>query len=303
MVQKISTLLLASWLLLIMSTYSLGAVQTMSSPFELGDSWYSKTDTWYSIKQDKPDVNTYVRNTTPDFSVVGGEYYQNDQTFADLYFQNINRSNMTYFGGSYLFESGFFVGLNYLKLAPTTETLLSPGYRFKVKEQGYVAVSFDYLSNDYSNTNDIVSYDVDFKLFPKNMKICGEINLPKEGNDTVINLNANYKVNNRLVAGADYMSQGSDNAYSAGLTYTVKSFIIDTKLGKTFIENYYQLAGMDNLKNFSIGVLYQKYQNDSDPGITIKGKYHLTNANLILKNTFQNDSYNQVTVLAYERKL
>jgi hypothetical protein len=144
---------------------------------------------------------------------------------------------------------------------------------------------------------------VDFKLFPKNMKICGGISLPKEGNDTVINLNANYKVNKSLVAGAGYMSQGSDNAYSAGLTYRVKSFIIDTKLGKNFIENYYQLAGMDNLKNFSIGALFQKYQYDSVPGITIQGKYHLTNADLVLKYTIQNDSYDQVTVLAYERKL
>jgi hypothetical protein len=303
MVQKIFTLLLASWLLLIMSTYSLGAVLPVSSPFKLGDSWYTKTDTWYSIKQNKPEVNAYARIIPPDFSVVGGEYYRNDQTFADLYFQNISKSNMTYFGGSYLFESGFFVGLNYLKVAPTTETLLSPGYRFKVKEQGYVAVSFDYLSNDDSNTNDIVSYDVDFKLFPKNMKIYGDISLPKEGNDTVVNLNANYKVNNKLVAGAAYMSQGNDNAYSAGLTYTVKSFIIDAKLGKTFIENYYQLAGMDNLKNYSIGALYQKYQNDSAPMITIQGKYHLTNADLILKYTFHNESYDQVSVLAYERKL
>lgn len=304
MVQKIFTVLLASWLLLMMSTYSLAAVLPVSSsPFILRNSWYSKTDTWYSIEQDKPDVTAFVRNIPPDFTVVGGEYYQNDQTFADLYFQNVDKSDLTYFGGSYLFESGFFVGLNYLKVAPSTTTQLSPGYRVKFKKSGYVALSFDYLSNDYSDTHDIVSYDVDFKLFPKNMKICGELSLPKEGNDPFVNFNANYKVNKRLVVGVDYMSQGGDSAYSAGLTYRVQPFIIDAMLGKTFTENYYQLAGMDNLKNYSIGALYQKYQNDSDPGITIQGKYHLTNGDLILKYTFHNDSYDQVTVLAYERKL
>jgi hypothetical protein len=303
MIQKIFPLFIASCLLFTLSSYSSGAVLPVSSPFRLGNAWYSKTDTWYSIKQDRPDISAYARSISPDFSVIGGEYYQNDQTFADLYFQNIAKSDLTYFGGSYLFKSGFFAGLNYLNVDPTTETLFSPGYRFKVKKNGYVAVSFDYLSNDYSNTHDIVNYDVDFKLFPQNMKISGEISLPKEGNDTLIYLNGNYKLNKHFVAGADYMSQGSDNAYSAGFTYTVQSFVIDATLGKTFNQNYYQFAGMDNLKKFSLGALYQKYQNDSNPGLTIQGKYHLTKADLILKYTFQNDSYDQATVLAYEKKL
>jgi hypothetical protein len=303
MVQKIVTVFLASWLLFIASACSFAAVLPASSPFGLGNSWYTKTDTWYSIQQDHPKVSVYDRNISPNFSVFGGEYYRNDQTFADLYFQDVNHSNLTYFGGSYLLDSGFFTGLHYLKTDPTTETLLSPGYRFKVKQNGYVAVSFDYLSNDNEDIHDIISYDVDFKLFPENMKIYGGISFPKEGNDTVVNLGANYKVRNGLVIGADYQSQGSENAYSAGFTYKIESFIIDAALGKTFTENYYQLAGMDNLKNFSIGALYQKYQNDSDPGITLQGKYHLTKADLILKYTFENDSYNQATVLAYERKL
>jgi hypothetical protein len=303
MVKKFFTLLLASGVLLILSGYSSGAVLPVSSPFKLGDSWYTKTDTWYSIKPDKPDVSGYALNIPANFSVVGGEYYQNDQSFADLYFQNVSHSNLTYFGGSYLLESGLFVGLHYLEVGPTTETLLAPGYRFKVNQQGYVAVSFDYLSNDYSNTHDIVGFDLDFKLFPKNMKLSGQISFPNQGNDTVINLDTNYQVSNSLVVGADYLSQGSDNAYSAGLTYTVQSFIIDATLGKTFSENYYQLAGTDHLKDFSIGALYQKYQYNSDPMVTIQGKYHLAKADLILKYTFENDTYDQVTVLAYEKKL
>jgi hypothetical protein len=303
MVQKICTLLLVACLLFIMSAYSFGAVHPLSSPFTLGDSWYSKTDTWYSIKQDQPNVNVYARNITPDFSVVGGEYYQNDQTFADLFYQNINGSDMTYFGGSFLSESGFFIGLNYLEIASITATQLSPGYRFKVDDKGYVALSFDYLSDDYTNTAEIVSYGVNFKLFPESMKIYGEISLPTEGNNTVVNFNANYQVNNRFVAGADFMSQGNDTAYSAGFTYMVQSLIIDGKLGKTFVDHYYQFAGMYNLKKFGIGALYQKYQNDSDPGVTIQGKYHHPKGDFILKYTFENDSYNQVTVLAYERKL
>jgi len=303
MIQKVSALFLASWLLFIISSQSLGAVLPVSSPFRLGNSWYTKTDTWYSIKQDHSDIHVYARNIPHNFSVVGGEYYRNDQTFADLYFQNISQSKMTYLGGSYLWESGFFCGFNYLNVDPTTEFLVSPGYRFQVKNNGYVAVSFDYLSNDYSDTNDIVSYDVNFKLFPENMKIYGEISLPTEENDTLINLSTHYKVNNHLVAGADFMSQGSFNAYSAGFTYTVQSFIIDATLGKTFVENYYQFAGTDNFKIYSIGALYQKYQNDSDPCVTIQGKYHLSKGDLTLKYTFQNGSYDQATVLAYERKL
>ncbi len=303
MVQRISALFLASWLLFIMTTYSFGAILPVSSPFQLGNSWYTKTDSWYSINNDKPKVNIYAKNISPNFSIAGGEYYQNDQTFIDLFFQDVNKSNMTYFGGSYLWDSGLFVGLNYLKTATTSETLLSPGYRFTLKDHGYLALSFDYLANDDSDIHDIVSYDVNFKLFPKKMKIYGEICLPKEGNDTIVNLGANYEVRKGLVVGADYMSQGSQDAYSAGLTYKAQSLIIDAALGENFTQNYYQFAATENLKNFSIGALYQKYQNDHDPVITVQGKYHLTKADLILKYTFENDSYNQVTVLAYERRL
>ncbi len=303
MVQRIFALFLASWLLFIMTTYSFGAILPVSSPFQLGDSWYTKTDSWYSINNEKPKVNIYAKKISPDFSIAGGEYYQNDQTFFDLFSQDINKSNLTYLGGSYLFDSGLFVGLNYLKTATITETLLSPGYRFKLKDNGYLALSFDYLAIDDSDIHDIVSYDVNFKLFPKKMKIYGEIYLPKEGNDTVVNLGANYEVSKGLVVGADYMSQGSQDAYSAGLTYKVQSLIIDAALGKNFTQNYYQFAATENLKNFSMGALYQKYQNDPDPMITVQGKYHLTKADLILKYTFKNDSYNQVTALAYERRL
>jgi hypothetical protein len=303
MAQKIFSLCITTWFVLTLSTCSFGAIQPVSSPFNLGNSWYSKTDTWYSVGQDSPEVNVYARNISPDFSLAGGEYYKSDQTFADLYFQNVRESRLVYFGGSYLFDSGFFMGLNYVNVEPTTETVLSPGYRFKVRNHGYVAVSFDYQADDYSNTHSVVDFDVDFKLFPKNMKIYGGISLPTNENDTVVNLNANYKVNQKLVAGANFMSHGGAKAYSAGFTYRVKSFIIDTTLGKNFTENYYQLAAMNNLKNFSIGALLQKYQNDSDPGLTVQGKYHLKNADFILKHTLQNDSYAQATVLVYERKL
>lgn len=289
--------------MLIISACSFAAVKPVSAPSQLED-WNSKTDTWYSIEQDKPDVDAYARNAPPDFSVIGGEYYQNDQTFGDLYFQKINGSNLANFDGSYLFDSGLFVGLDYIKVNQLSETTtFSPGYRFKIGDQGYAAISFDYVSDNFLNTHNIVNYDLDFKLFPKKMMIYGGISLPTAGNVTVINLNANYKVNKTLVVGAGYLSQGSDNAYSAGFTYAIKSWIIDAQLGNYYQDPYYQLAGMANWRKFSLGALYQKYQSYSDPGITIQGKYHLANADLILKYTFQNDSNPQETVLDYQRML
>jgi hypothetical protein len=47
---------------------------------------------------------------------------------------------------SYLFDSGFFIGLSDLKMNGSNQTTLSPGYRFLLNANSCAALSLDYTS-------------------------------------------------------------------------------------------------------------------------------------------------------------
>ena len=47
-------------------------------------------------------------------------------------------------------QSGFFIGMDYISTMVVNASLISPGYRFNLNDNGYIAASLDYVSVDLS---------------------------------------------------------------------------------------------------------------------------------------------------------
>ncbi len=191
-------------------------------------------DGWYTIDKDSPGAT--VRALFPkNDSYWGIEYYQNDQHFANLnYFDD---DTVTSFQGSYLFDIGLFVGVDYADHDGDTQGIISPGYRYAFGgDKGYIAASVDYaLSGDLTkrfakDDSGIVDYDLDFKYFTDNLKVYGQLLIPNDdmigplnqfiSDDPILDLAANYRLNENYVVGGALTAYDKEFDYNLGVTGT-----------------------------------------------------------------------------------
>lgn len=274
-------------LLIILLLLVFGSTGALGATHHLGERL--TTDTWYSITPINPYWQLFF-NTRADsraFSA-GGEIFLDDQTFFWLNSSKVYRFELSELSGSYLFESGFFIGFDYYKTPNSHVSLISPGYRFSFNEDSYLAFSLDYESS--SDIHQVAGYDVDLCYYFKSAKLSGEVYRPKAG-DTSIYIEVAFSPAEGWVIGLDYTN--IDNTYSAGFTYTHNPMIIDFQFyNEDDYDDSYKLSGMfDISEHCSLGLEYQKYNDSSDPKVTLKFKFAANNANLKLFYTPENDSW------------
>jgi hypothetical protein len=180
---------------------------------------------WYYIEKDNPSVT--VRGLFPkNGNVFGFEYFQNDQTFIDVTHVNPDSDNSsTCVKGSYLFDNGFFAGLDYGSNGDVSQTTLSPGYRFNFDDNGYIAASLDYAVNDqFYRDSGIVDYELTARYYTDQFRVYGNINIP---NDKVVGTDQSYlwaggayKFSDNVVLGANYRRLNDINSYDIGCSAT-----------------------------------------------------------------------------------
>jgi hypothetical protein len=288
------------------------------NPFLMDDFSGPSFEGWYSIEKDSPSVTT--RGLFPEnYDLYGFEYFQNDQTFANLtYFSPDNGDSETYLKGSYLFENNFFVGLDYGTDGDVSHSTLSPGYRFNFGDDGYMAVSLDYAADDdyllYVDKG-IIDYEITAKYYTDLSRIYGQIVIPNEDvvvtDKTFFYVGGAYKLSDNVVLGANFTNGPKLVLYPYyGLvwtdctTYDLGATATFDKLG---VELKYEVTSYDDLNdetnatslnalysftdNIRAGLQATKQENVDDPDLYAKIKYTVDDTNsIILIHKFANDS-------------
>lgn len=291
-------ILIAVGLILIVSTSSFGAVH----PYGMAD-----TDTWYSIEPDSPFAEFfYLRpNTDTNTYIVLGQFYQNDQTFFAPEYHSSDPQSLTEVEGSYLFDFGLFMGLDYQNLNITplgsgSSLQISPGYRWNLDDKNnYVAVSFDYITSNppgpSPSGSKIASYDLDAKYYTDSMKLTGEAVFLNDSTGNVrVDLAGVWKLNDAMTVGGElYSSSSIYYGAEVGLTYAQEFYIIDAKTGVKYNQPMSTDASfMYHIANgFFVGG-EGDYPGTGDVGFTLKAKYQGENSRLLFAWAFPNSGMN-----------
>ncbi len=280
------------------------AAWNKSSDWHTVNTWHN-TDSWYTVTPEAPYVEAYYNDH--NFARLGVEGYANEQTFFDVQTKSGN-SEINYFAGSLLFESGLFLGGSYRGDSNNHTVYISPGYRLSLDDASFIALSCDYLTsnpNSYGSYNDeIVGYDVYYKYFVNDKaKLGGEVYFPKDG-DTYWWLGINVKPADDLVIGAYYEVQGDTSRYHGGFTFAPMPLIIDAEVGRDIVDNYYTASGMLMTSDtFRLGADYFKYDGARDGAIHAKLNFGDDKTSFIVKYQFKNDSYPSVISAAVKVSL
>jgi hypothetical protein len=269
-------------------------------------------DTVYSIEKKEPYIRGSITSFDSDATEFWGEYYLNDQTFANLAYINANEADesLTYLKGSYLFDFGLFVGLDYITVDDENVFLLSPGYRYNFNDNGYIAFSIDYL--DYDGYSEVSGYDFDWSYYSDKMKFVGQLYKFKELDDLIIDINYAYQISDQITAGVTATSvfdivMDLGYTFNAGITWNVSNFILDLTYGNLFTEidqtQYYLVGVMYNINDtFGAGIDFQTFDDYIDDIVSYKFKYVTDTTTFGLRYTPENDSLSKILYLTCEYK-
>jgi hypothetical protein len=264
------------------------------------DTWHN-TDTWYSVDPQVPYVEVYYNDKNANSSKFGIEGYNNEQTFFDIQSTG-SGSSLTYLAGSYLLDSGIFLGGSYYDNSHDTFTHIDPGYRFSLDDFSFIAVSCDYLTTTVNSIEDgIKDYNLYYKYYiDKQIKLSGEYNIPKDGNNWWW-MGANIKAADDLVIGGYYNSIDNIGHYHAGFTYAPAPLIVDAEIGKDKYDDYYTVSGMlMTADTFRIGADYFKYDYNENGAIHLKINFGDDKTSFIVKYRLKNDDYSSAITAAFK---
>ncbi|HEX2952548.1 MAG TPA: hypothetical protein VHR47_01020 [Bacillota bacterium] len=176
---------------------------------------------WFTVDEEEtPYVEGLVSKNDDDDWTWFGQYYDNDQTYFNF---NCNDSN-TGMSGSYLWNNGFFLGLEYGDFNNGDDSGdswgIHPGYRWNL-DRGYIAFSIDYDKRNEDgrrfNKRDTEQkgLELNYVYYPENLKINTDLILAKSntsatfdrGNEVselkqlLFDQTLNYKIAENLVLG------------------------------------------------------------------------------------------------------
>ena len=256
-------------LLILSCTSVFGAVHRFD------DNDYATMDTWYTINPHPAYMEAHVE-TIEGTTTVGGEFYQNDQTYLGAQLGHSSIMNDFKLKASYLTNLGLFAGayLDYNKEENNDSTIkwtIWPGYRYSFSH-GYLAFSLDIGKNEASDEVALQDFDLDGLYLFHNGKINGEILIPTEGETSFI-FQGRMKPLSDIVFGLDlYSNNNVDLALGIGATWIpVSDLILD---GMVATDNAYALSCMYMIKQFGLGV-----EANSDDYIYLKAKYLISRDN------------------------
>lgn len=265
-----------------------------------------KMDTWYTIDKEQQQFQGGIFDLR-DYNTASLQWYWNDHTFVALeyadFFLYEGPLELKSLRASYLWDFGLFTGLFVGNDSADTVILFSPGYRFSLGDDGYIAISLDYLSGD--DYDEIVGYDLDFKHYFTKGKLWGHLYYEDNIDQTLIQLGGNFKVADNLVVGFKAMDMEfmDYSRYSAGFTWTPQRFVVDGTVGHFGFKDedytFYSVSGMFAVTDkLSLGAQYEKHPSIlGNPLFTLRGnqysfkiKYATDDYSVGLIYSFENDS-------------
>jgi hypothetical protein len=240
--KRISSLLLAGVLVLLFTTFAWGAIHDSNGDFSYwgsSSSYVLMTDTWYWVGKDNPYyVASGMTGPGNGNTLVGGEYYVNDQTFAEIW-----GGNGSAIKGSYLTNSGFFAGMDYHMNNANSYTLFSPGYRLNVKD-GYVALSCDYASDGAAGKDYTKGFALDYKIANENYRMFGQLYHDQYLNKNYADWTYEAAAAKELVLALKLADYDKVPIFNGGLTWSPEIGIFDAKIGRNNAMNVIDLSGL-----------------------------------------------------------
>jgi hypothetical protein len=268
-------------------------------------------DDWYYIEKDAPSAT--VRASFPkDCNYLGMEYFINDQTFVNFsYADPDDFDSIALLNGSYLFDNHFFVGLDTASVDDDTQITVTPGYRFDLDENCYVAVSMDYALNhdDLYQDSGLVDFEVNGRYYTQDSRIFGALIIPNDDvtptDDTYFNIGGAYKYADNIVVGANLWSLGDIDYFEVGCTTAfdklgaeLRYISDDTAINKEKIDCNVLYSFADNIR---AGLETYKENHVDDLYWVAKAKYTIDQKNAAIlfyqfKNSADNSSVTDGTI-------
>lgn len=277
--KKILALSISLILLVLFTQCTLGSVHPPKDGFFsineyslLLDMGAPNNDLWYQVeKEEKPQAKGYLA-LSEDQTILGGNYFLNDQTFANISFNSTSNTSITDLRGSYLFNFGLFAGISY---ADSTSNdgygQISPGYRYDFNENAYAAITVDYFTEE----GKILGEEVYFKYYLDDMKIYGQ-GLFIDGGTTLLLIGVNRKFNENIVGGAKLQHLDDKTGIIAGATWSRDNFIVNGEIASEALifGNYIALGATYKMNDrLDLGLGYFGME-ERDPTISLKAAYH-----------------------------
>lgn len=322
MLKKTLGLALGLSMTLLVATSSFAAVHNFTSDFKnpcLTPDYNMADDpgfeSWYYIGKDGPSAT--VRGAfSKNVNYLGGEYFLNDQTFANLTFADPDKGDSaTYLKGSYLFKNGIFAGLDYGSYKEdkkdVSQVTLSPGYRFNLpKNAGYVAASMDYAASDEGRKDSgIVDFEVNGRYYIKDGRFYGQIIIPNDdvftNDEMYLFAGGAYKVAKNIVVGANLENQDDYTRFDLGCTAGFGKLGLDFKLENVDdannATNFYASGVYSFTNQLRGGLQINKKDAVDDPYLFAKVKYSVNNQNsLVFIHRFENLKDDATTFLRWD---
>lgn len=268
------------------------------------------TDTRFTTEPDPAKFwgNGFV--VTDQVSFIGLGYYQDDFIFAEV--ANISpdsSDSATLIRGSYLFDFGLLVGLDYCSdYSGATAYVIAPGYAYKFDDNSYAALSLDYLSAPDEDFNEVVAYDLDFKYYGDGIKAYLQYYIVTDENpfvpDDVYDIGLAYQVSDEVTIGLSGYGWSDETNLFAGLTWINDLVIFDAGIGSDTgdDETYYDLSAIFKFaETMGAGLEYLQYSEDDDAQIIIKFRYLTDESKFGLNYGLENDTYPAMYNLTYQQ--
>jgi hypothetical protein len=310
--KKLLSLALILCLTLLMAGGALAAVHNFTGDFDnpFLQPGYSgpSFDGWYYIEKDDPSAT--VRATFPEnHNDLGMEYFINDQTFVNIYYADPDKGDsIAYLKGGYLFDNNVFVGLDLASDNDNTQATVSPGYRFNLDDNCYVAVSLDYAVNDdmlYVDSG-LIDLEISGRYYTNDSRVYGQIIFPNDdvtvNDDIFIYAGGAYQFDDNIVVGANFWQENGDTTVDLGATTVFDKLEAEGRLVIADDANavdcnvLYEFAA-----NIKAGLEVSKVEHVSDPYLTVKGKYTIDDQNsAFLFYQFENGDEDGVISLRWD---
>jgi hypothetical protein len=313
--KKVLLLLVAAALMLVPAT-ALGAIHHWTgdnspSPILAGLTYsgilYSdplvKFDTWYTISGKAKSIE-FAGIQGESFTILGAEYYQNDQTFLG-YLKNDGSSILS---GSYLFKNNVFVGMMYMS-GNSDATEISAGYRWDWGQEGYVALSWDYFSTPINS--ETLGYELNGIYYAESYKFFGQIYYVDLLDEVVYNVGFNYQTSDTFVFGLSinkvFILFGPGEYYTAGFSWTPDFMVLDVKV-YSFEDDDATVSMINAVFSatdaLDLGLESVSSSDDDDVYYYLKAKYALKNG-AALKGSYLlgNDDHDSALFLGYQKDL
>jgi hypothetical protein len=299
-------------LTLLMAGGTLAAVHNFTSDFsgkytlkDFAEFDNTSFDGWYYIEKD--EASATARGSFGDNDALGFEFFQNDQFFANAsYISEDGEKDLIALKASYLFDNQVFFGVDFGTKDGDNQFIVSPGYRFDLDQDAYVAVSMDYALNHDLNydKSGIIDFEVNGRYYTSNSRIYGQLIIPNDdvtiSDDIYCKIGGAYQYAQNIVVGGIFTQEDGDSTIEVGATTSFDKFGVEGRVILEDDQNTLDFNGIytftDNIKG---GLEVAKVEDVDDLYVIAKAKYAIDKQNsAIFTYQFENDSNDDDSIIS-----